>query len=47
MKTMGNLTKKGLIKSARVRAKRFLEQRFDWIALLAITLLVLSTLLYF
>ncbi|GAB4051062.1 hypothetical protein [Spirosoma litoris] len=42
-----NFNKLGLSKPAKGGIRRFLEQRFDWIALLAITLLILLILVVF
>ncbi|MVM33099.1 hypothetical protein GO755_23865 [Spirosoma sp. HMF4905] len=42
-----NFTKLGLWKPAKAGLRRFVEQRFDWIALLTITLLILFILVVF
>ncbi|MVM39276.1 hypothetical protein GO730_19790 [Spirosoma sp. HMF3257] len=42
-----NFTKLGLSKPLKEGLRRFLEQRFDWIALLAITLIILFILVVF
>ena len=43
----GNFTKSGTSKSFKEALKRFLEQRFDWIVLLSITLIILFVLVLF
>ncbi|WP_185731451.1 hypothetical protein [Larkinella rosea] len=42
-----NFTKKDSLKTIRGGLQRFLERRFDWIALLIITLIILLSLVFF
>lgn len=39
--------KKGFLTTDQEGVRRFLERRFDWIALVVITLVILFTLVYF
>ncbi|WP_460911620.1 hypothetical protein [Spirosoma areae] len=47
MSRSGEFAKKSLMKASKEGVQRFLERRFDWIALVIITLLILFSLILF